>query len=445
MKKILLAAPAMPGPRGDFVLNRSFGEEEMRLLGSRWRVTTPALILLAAIAEQEGYEPETADEAFRSLPQGPYDVVSLYTVTPNARRAYALADEYRRRGAHVVIGGVHAKAMPKEAARHADTLMIGEGELIFRRFLRDFARGHPEKCYEQPVGTVNLCASPVPLFSLLSEEERKLIPVQSSRGCSNRCSFCNVRGLYGDALREKNAEQLGRELRAIEGLRGTGRIYITDDNIYSDPAHFHMLTGVMRESGFSWYANADISFAAERDNIREARRSGLSQVLIGFEGIRRDLLERVEPGGLKARYADRYDEMIQRIQDEGIGVTGSFIVGWPDDQPQVFERLEEFISRTGLFAASITMATPYPGTPLFERMHRSRRLASYDWNDYTIYQPVMRHDCLSEEELNRKYCLLLSRLSSPDTVREKIRKFTEGFKVRAEKDETGPAMKKDES
>ncbi len=441
----MLAAPAMPGPRGDFVLNRSFEDEEKRLLGSRWRVATPALFLLAAIAEQEGYEPETADEAFCSLPEGTYDVISLYTVTPNARRAYALADEYRRRGAHVVIGGVHAKAMPKEAARHADTLMLGEGELIFRRFLRDFARGCPEKCYEQPMGTVNLCASPVPLFSLLSEEERKLIPVQSSRGCSNRCSFCNVRGLYGDVFRKKNAEQLERELQAINGLRGAGRIYITDDNIYSDPAHFHMLADVMRESGFSWYANTDISFAAERENIREARRSGLSQVLIGFEGIRRDLLEQVEPSGLKARFADRYGEMIQRIQDEGIGVTGSFIVGWPDDPPQVFEQLEEFISRTGLFAASITMATPYPGTPLFERMHRSRRLTSYDWNDYTIYQPVIMHDCLSEEELNKKYCLLLSRLSSPEAVRQKIRKFTEGFKARDEKGVTGTVKKKNES
>lgn len=431
MKTILLAAPAMPGPQGDFRLNRSCVEYEMRLLRNRWRVVTPALLLLAAIAEQEGYAPEIADEDFRPLPERVYDIVSLYTVTPNAKRAYALADTYRRLGSHLVIGGVHAAAMPEEAELHADTLMLGEGELIFRRFLKDFARGCPKKRYEQPLGSVDLSRSPVPLYRLLSGDENRLIPLQTSRGCSNRCSFCSVRGLYGDAFRKKDAARLVEELGAIGKLPAASRIYVTDDNIFSNQAHFRTLARVMAASGFSWYANVDISFAAEKESLRAARRSGLKQVLVGLEGLRRERLERVEPGGLKARYADRYEEMIKRIQDEGIGVTGSFIAGWPDDPPDVFEQLEAFIERTGLYAASVTMATPYPGTPLFLQMHKQGLLTTYDWNAYTIYQPVLKHRNLSEEEMNSKYCRLLHRLSSPEVVQQKVRKFTDRLKMNA--------------
>src|SRR5512142_698818 len=78
---------------------------------------------------------------------GSADLVAIQVYITNARRAYALADHYRARGAYVVLGGLHVTALPEEAAAHADTIFLGPGEESFPRFLRDFATGVPARRY----------------------------------------------------------------------------------------------------------------------------------------------------------------------------------------------------------------------------------------------------------------------------------------------------------
>ena len=104
-------------------------------------------------------------------------------------------------------------------------------------------------------------------------------------------------------------------------------------------------------------------------------------------------------------------------------MTGSFIVGGWNDTPETFERLAEFIEETHLYAASVTVSTPYPGTELYRRMDRQGKIISYDWNDYTIFQPVMPGECMSVEEINRRYRQLLERIVSPAVQREKMHYF----------------------
>src|ERR671911_918074 len=75
------------------------------------------------------------------------DLVIIQVYITNAYRAYRIADHYRRKGAHVALGGLHVTSLPEEAAPHADTIFIGPGEDTFPRFLRDFRRGHPDCIY----------------------------------------------------------------------------------------------------------------------------------------------------------------------------------------------------------------------------------------------------------------------------------------------------------
>ena len=60
---------------------------------------------------------------------GEPDLVGIEVYVTSARRAYALADLYRARGAFVVLGGLHVTALPEEAARHADAIVLGPAVL----------------------------------------------------------------------------------------------------------------------------------------------------------------------------------------------------------------------------------------------------------------------------------------------------------------------------
>src|SRR6188508_2980181 len=79
------------------------------------------------------------------------DLVAIQVYITSARRSYAIADHYRSRGAYVVLGGLHVTSLPDEAARHADTIVLGPGEDTWPRFLADFREGRPERVYQSTV------------------------------------------------------------------------------------------------------------------------------------------------------------------------------------------------------------------------------------------------------------------------------------------------------
>src|SRR5215203_2611399 len=82
------------------------------------------------------------------------DLVVIQVYITSAYRAYALAELYRQRGAHVCLGGLHVTSLPDEAAAHADTIFLGPGEDIWPAFLADYRAGHPGTRYVSQVRTL---------------------------------------------------------------------------------------------------------------------------------------------------------------------------------------------------------------------------------------------------------------------------------------------------
>ncbi len=428
MKSILFLVPKMNGIHGR--LNELWNEELQKAVErGRWNIITPSALLLASIAEQENYEICIVDEEFGEIDSTQFfDIVCIYTVTPNAKRAYWHAEQFRRKGAWVAIGGVHSFYMSEEAQSHCDTLLLGEGEIIFRRFLRDFSLGRAKKRYYQMPGSVSLNDSPLPLYSCLEHNAKRLIPIQTARGCPHNCSFCNVNGLYGRGFRSKSKEQIKKELLEIGKLKECKTIYITNDNILSTQEHFYTLIEVMEESPLCWYANVDISFGQKAENIKRAQKSGLKQVLIGLESIDKRNLYQLNDNHFKFCYIRKYREYIARIQENGIGVVGSFIVGQPNDSEDTFRYLEEFIFDTNLYGANVTVFTPYPGTQLYASMNRQKQIMTYDWDYYTIFQPVIKMKQMTPQKMNKCYFELLSRIHSKEFMQRRIQYFTKNLK-----------------
>ena len=430
MKKILFLAPKMNGPKGDFLYNETWSSElNTKINRARWKIVTPALLLLASVAAEEGFAVQIADEDFTE-PSSEifYDIVSIYTVTPNFKRACRYAKRFRANGAWVVMGGVHATLLPEECKIHCNTVLIGEGEEIFRRFLQDYKSNAARTVYTQKKSVIDMTRSVVPQYQILRREEQRLVPLQTARGCSHSCQFCNIKSLYGNSFRCKTEAQIVRELFEIEKLPYAKNIYVTDDNIYSDIRHFYALTEALGCFHFTWYANTDISFGDDEGYIKRAYKSGLRQVLIGLEGISENGLRGIDAENFKYRYLKRYKENLCRIQSNGIGVVGSFIVGRENDAEDVFPRLAECIYDTSLYGASITVFTPYPGTALFHKMKNRDRIMTYDWDYYTIFQPIIKMNYMTMDRLNELYRKLIFTVYSDAFVHRRVQFFSSVYK-----------------
>lgn len=421
-KSLLLLIPACPGPGNKKRWNSVWPDDlERQIWNKYWNVFTPGPLVLATIARTKGFHVEVIDEEFQRIDKKrKYDIVAMYSVTPNILRCFELSSYYRSSGAHVVVGGVHATLCPEEVADHVDTVLIGEAEKIWEEFLDDYQKKSPCKRYEQEPGSISIQDSPIPSFDLLPKSNKLMIPIQSARGCPHGCRFCNVRNLYGEGYRAKSIKQMIDELNMSTLLFPHTPVYFTDDNFFVDKRRARALLAVLKEYNLSWYANTDVSFGTDTDLIKMSYESGCRNVLIGFESINPAILKDIDCDSFKSYHRRTYETAIQNIQREGIGVVGSFIVGLDGETETTYDELFQFIQTTGLYGVNITMNTPYPGTQLFKQMNEQNRILTYDWNQYTIFQPVFQPLDGSLEDLQNRYLTFLQKVYSDEAQKQRL-------------------------
>ncbi len=210
------------------------------------------------------------------------ELVGIEVYVTSARRAYALADRYRARGAHVVLGGLHVTSCPDEAARHADSIVLGPGEEAWPRLLADFRAGRPRAVYRSESRTL----SGLPRVRRdLIRRELYLVPnsLVVSRGCPHTCGFC-----YKDAFfsggRSFYVQPVDEALAEIERLPGR-HLYFLDDHLFGHPAFAEALFQGMRGMGRLWQAAGTVDAVLGPGLIEKAVACGLRSLFVGFETL----------------------------------------------------------------------------------------------------------------------------------------------------------------
>ena len=344
-------------------------------------------------------EVEIVDEHVQPLELGDEpELVVIQVYITNASRAYRYADHYRRKGAHVCLGGLHVTSLPGEAAAHADTIFLGPGEDSWQTFLRDFRAGRPSAVYRAPARRP-LDAVPLPRRELF-RRELYLVPnsLVVSRGCPHVCDFC-----YKEAFFEGGTSFYVRRVDAalaeIESLPGR-HLYFLDDHLFGSKRFAEMLFDGMRGMGRLWQAAGTVSSALAPGLMEKAAASGLRSLFVGFENLDPENLS--SHGKIQNLHRD-YDAAVRRLHDLGIMINGSFVFGMDSDGPDVFGRTVDWAVETGLETSTFHILTPYPGTALHSRMAAEGRILHSDWNLYDTRHCVFRPAGMTPEALESGY------------------------------------------
>ncbi|MFN0137245.1 MAG: radical SAM protein [Phycisphaerae bacterium] len=359
---------------------------------------------------------------------GDFDLVAIASFTAQIRDAYRVADVYRERGTPVVMGGLHVTKMPGEAARHATTVAIGEGELLWPTIVDDWRNGRLRRRYEQPAGVwFDLADAPMPRFELLDAPRYNRFTVQTSRGCPHQCEFCASSILLTPGYSVKPVEKVIAEIRRIKQIMPSPFVEFADDNSFSQRGHYKRLLAALRDERIGWFTEADISIAEDAELLDLMRESGCRQVLIGLESPGADGLDGIElRGNWKLRVQSRYEDAVRTIQSRGITVNGCFILGLDGHTSATFDAIYDFIDRTNLFEAQLTVLTPFPGTPLYERLKRDGRLLEAEaWHRCTLFDVNFVPQGMSPSELRSGLIELARRVYEPAFVQSRRERFFE--------------------
>ena len=325
------------------------------------------------------------------------DLVVIQVYITNAYRAYAIADHYRRRGAHVALGGLHVTSLPEEAAPHADTIFLGPGEDTFPAFLRDLAAGAPKRRYESTLRTLDEVP---PIRRDLIQRSRYLVPnsIVVSRGCPHHCTFC-YKDAFFEGGRSFYTQRVDAALAEIARLPGR-HLYFLDDHLLGNRRFSRELFTGMLGMNRVFQGAATVDSILRDNTIEYAAKAGLRSLFVGFETL--------SPAGLagagkKQNLGRDYREVIRKLDDLGVMINGSFVFGLDGDDADVFRRTVDWAVESGVTTATFHILTPYPGTALHAGMRAQQRLLTDNWDLYDTRHVVYQPAGLSAAELKRGY------------------------------------------
>jgi radical SAM superfamily enzyme YgiQ (UPF0313 family) len=270
----------------------------------------------------------------------------------------------------------------------------------------------------------------MPRFDLLDTDRYNRITVQTNRGCPWQCEFCASSILLTPRYKLKPIAKVIDEIREIKRLWPRPFVEFADDNSFVNKRRSRQLMEAMAEEDVRWFTETDISVADDTELLRLLREAGCAEVLIGLESPSVAGLDGLElKRNWKLKQIERYREAVGRIQAHGIAVNACFILGLDGDGPEIFEAVEQFVEETLPFDVQITVQTPFPGTPLYERLREEGRLLEEGaWEKCTLFDVTYQPTGMTVQELEHGLVELGRRLYSEEATRRRKRSFVEQWR-----------------
>jgi radical SAM superfamily enzyme YgiQ (UPF0313 family) len=353
-------------------------------------------------------------------------LVGIGAMTRMVARAYRFADALRAAGVPVVMGGPHVTECPDEAlgrdggARHADAVALGEADETWPLIVGDAARGELKEVYRPGVDSkgndLKPSLQPYPhipwetldldQFSLVPSFMRPVlsklgggwgqfhvVPLETGRGCPYGCEFCTVTGFFGDSIRFRTNESVVEELLRLKERarreRGQVAVFFIDDNLAINVKRVKSLLRDIIAAGAQvpWVAQISANLLRDEELVDLIAESGGRWVFIGMESIDPQNMADVNKNFSKP---SEYGAVLERLARRNVFAITSFIFGMDNDAAGVAERTVREIESWPPGLPVFGQLTPFPATPLYERLEKAGRLdRPKHWLEFAPF--VMAH------------------------------------------------------
>lgn len=373
---------------------RSFG----KVYGQPNSITGP--LILGGILKRAGHRVEVYEELNGSVPldrlMEDTDVFSFYIMASNAPRAYKMAQKIRKNSnARIIMGGIHADAMPEEALKYADQVMTGEGEQV----ILDVVEGRITDRIVRGIPYDDLDKVPFPDYSIL-RTPCVSANVLSTRGCPYRCTFCTTSRMF-EPYRQRSVDNVIDELHMYKTL-GFKYMNFEDDNFTADKERAKEICRRMIEEGLVFketffFGRTDM--AEDEELLELLSAAHLTRVLIGIESLNQNALDSVNKG----QSIDDIKRAGEACARHGIRVIASIVLGLDEDNKEDIRRSVDFAKSINAYQLQPAILTPYPGTPVFEEMQRDDRFIDQEWTKFDMMNVTFQPKNMSPWDLQEEF------------------------------------------
>ncbi len=394
--KFVIICPAAKEFR---VVGRKKASSRMKI----FRFSMLSAIQVAASAPQD-VEVEIIDENVEPINFNlDAEIIGISFMTFNAPRAYEIATKFRAKGKVVIFGGYHPTLMPEEASKYCDAVCIGDAESNIGKIFKDYKNGKLKKIYAYPYKEFRRLNSKKNLI----KNSKYIISsvIQATRGCCNKCEFCSISAFYKQSYKKKPIEEVIEEIKTIKRKQ----ILFIDDNLVMDVNYAKRLFEKMIPLNKNWYSQIEVNVTRDNELLDLMKKSGCRGVFVGFESLSQDSLNNTGKNFNKSSF---YKEAVKKFHERGIGVLGAFVLGFDHDKIDIFNKTLNFLKEARIDALQLTVLTPFPGTPLFKKMDKEKRIFDKNWENYDLSNVVMKPANMTAEELSRDYKRILGEFYS---------------------------------
>jgi anaerobic magnesium-protoporphyrin IX monomethyl ester cyclase len=349
-------------------------------------------LYLGTILHNAGYNVRIFNESVLAGRIDPFtisaDVYCISSLTTSSVRAKALANQIRRiyPKSRIIIGGIHASLLPADFEEVADCIVQGEAE----KNIIDIIEGKCKGKIVQGEAIDDVEQLPLVNYGLIQGlDSMDIIPIMTSRGCPFDCNFCTVTKIFGKKFRMQSPQRIIAEVKHALTFFKTRGIFFYDDNFTANQRRIDELCDLIiaQDLDIAWTAQVRQDIASNPVLLKKMAKAGCRIVFIGFESINDATLKAMH----KSQTRKDIEVSIRVIQQAGINIHGMFIFGDDNDTVETLRQTVTFAITQHIDTVQFMILTPFPGTPVYDKLVAEKRLFHRRWEYYNgmfiVFQP----------------------------------------------------------
>lgn len=327
-----------------------------------------------------------------------YDTIGFSTVCNSFHHSLRIAQIIKQQNPkiQVTLGGPHATLLSDNILSEfseIDAIFMGESENTIRDVLTRRSEGNislenipgiktRQGNYLPPKPTHNIDELPLihkardfdKFFGLLPRvtdgEDVLLVerlPIEVSRGCPNRCTFCSTRLFFGEKIRYKSNERIFSEMKALNEKTKGKDFKFVGDNFASYKKNLMGFCEYMirQNSNFTWTMSMTMNHIKPED-LQTLWDGGCRGFFVGLESASRETLRKIN----KYVNLEKNVEIIKKAVEMGFNVQTSFIIGFPWETKQEIDKTVELYAKMleiGVSQSLLWTLCPLPATTMLEQ------------------------------------------------------------------------------